>query len=118
MIALLSWAGGSLVIWSMGRYYDAQARESALALARTISLNLRKEADLSDARRLYSLIRQIQRSDPRVLGATIVDRGNEIVGDLDEERVFSQTSDSDLLDVLHSDDSVTRTAMRGPDVIE
>jgi signal transduction histidine kinase len=117
-IALVTWAGGYLVVWSMGRYYDAQARESAVALARTISLNLRRESDLSDARRLYSLIRQIQKSEPRVLGATIVDKSGEITGDLVEERVFSRAQDPDILEVLHGGGRESRTAMREPNVIE
>jgi len=117
-VVLLTGAAGYLALLSTERYHDQELRESVLSLARTISLNLRREPDLSDARRLYSFIRQLRDSDPRILDATVVDAEGEITGDLDERQVYSHATDEDLLDVLRGGGRISRTRRMGDSVFK
>jgi len=115
---LLTGTAGYFILSSIENYHDQQQRASVLGLARTISLNLRGESDLSDARRLYSFIQRLRVSDPRIIEATIVDSTGEITGDLDDSHVYSRTEDDDLLAVLRGAGKTCRTGRRGPDVFE
>jgi len=117
-VVVLTGTAGWFILASIEAYHDEQQRDSVLGLARTISLSLRREPDLSDARRLHSFIEQLRDSDPRILEATIVDDRGEITGDLEAARVFAPATDEDLLAVLHGGGAVSRATRRGSSVFE
>ncbi|MBI3450001.1 MAG: hypothetical protein HY049_13935 [Acidobacteria bacterium] len=117
-VVVLSGTAGWFILSSIEAYHDEQERDSVLGLARTISLSLRRERDLSDARRLHTFIEQLRDSDPRILEATVVDDRGEITGDLDASRVYGAATDADLLAVLHGGGAVSRATRRGSSAFE
>lgn len=120
MIALATvaaWSIGHVVLMAIEGYHQGQIASSVLSLSRAIALDLRRERDLSDARRLYTFLIRTRDNDPRVSGATIVDLSGTIAGDLQEERVFEAVTDARILAVLGGEEGDTAADPSDPDVL-
>ena len=98
-------------------YHQSQIASSVLSLSRAIALDLRRERDLSDARRLYTFLVRTRENDPRVSGATIVDLSGTIAGDLQEDRVFESVTDARILAVLGGGEGAATADPADPDIL-